>query len=343
MKITGSLKLMAKDILRFIFWYPGRFIISFLPLRVIYMISSGAGIILYYIAGSKRKIIIEELARIFGNTKNQHELNGIAREGFMNMCKDRTEILLYPGLTRERVEKMTFIEGMDKLDRALLLGKGVILLIAHFGANKMVMPALGFKGYKINQIAGRPIDWGNVSGIESRMARKALELELNAEKRFPAKFIYITSNIRPAIRCLKNNEILCLAVDGGGGVKRVRVNFLGRPANLSPNFITLAKATGATILPTFVIRQTDSRHRILIEEPLILKAFYDEQKEWEYNTQTFADMFSKYFDYYPHLYARKLLNMRLQARRDPVPFFDDYYESFLPNEDKKYSLKEKIV
>ena len=343
MKVTGSLKLMAKDILRFIFWYPSRFIISFLPLRVIYMISSGAGIILYYIAGSKRKIIIEEFKRIFGNTKKRHEINKIAKESFRNMYKDRTEILLYPGLSRERVKKMTFIEGMDKLDRALLLGKGVILLIAHFGANKMVMPALGFKGYKINQIAGRPTDWGNVSGVESRMARKALELELNAEKKFPAKFIYITSNIRPAIRCLKNNEILCLAVDGGGGVKRVRVNFLGRPANLSPNFITLAKATGATILPAFVIRQPDSRHRILIEEPLILNAFYDEQKEWEYNTQTFADIFSKYFYCYPHLYARKLLNMRLQAGRDPVPFFDDYYESFLPKEDKKYSLKEKIV
>lgn len=328
------IKTILKDMATFFFWYIGGIVVPVLPLKVTYFLADIIGSIKYLVLKSKRELIIDEMSKTFGGKKNMIELKQIVKKGFKIMSKDRIEILLYPVLTKEMVERMVDIEGLDRLEQVSLSGRGVILLISHFGANKMIMPALGFKGHRINQIAGSPIAWGKATGQTSLMSRKALEFELEAEKNFPANFIYITNSIRPVIRCLKDNQIVCLAVDGAGGTKRVKTNFLNRVALLSPNFINLSKTTNSIVLPAFVIRQQNNKHKIVIEEPLNIEVDEGGNGELEYNTQKVSDILSRYFEKYPCHYAKKLLNTRLQVGKDPVPAFMDH-ESLIANRNFK--------
>ncbi len=279
---------------------------------------------MYTISKAKREIILNEMSKTFGRRKDKKVLNQIVKNGFKLMSKDRIEILLYSVLTKEMVEKMVVIEGLDRLEQIMLSGRGVILLISHFGANKMIMPALGFNGYRIRQVAGNPKDWVKVTGNTSLMFRKALEFEAKAEKNFPADFIYITNSVRPVIRCLKNNQIVCLAIDGGGGKKRVKAKFLNRVILLSPNFIKMSRATNSIVLPAFVIRQQNNKHRVIIEEPLSMENDDHNERYLEHNIQKVSDILSSYFEKYPCHYAKKLLNTRLQVGKDTVPSFVDH-------------------
>ena len=45
------------------------------------------------------------------------------------------------------------LEGQEYLDAAQNSGRGVMILLSHLGANQMIMPALGFRGYRVNQIS----------------------------------------------------------------------------------------------------------------------------------------------------------------------------------------------
>ena len=178
------------------------------------------------------------------------------------------EVLLFKSLNKRKIDQIINVTGLKKIDSVQSKNRGVILLISHFGSNKLVMPALGYRGYKINQIAGNPKEWIRILGDElTPFSKNIFELELKNEQNLPAKFIYVFKSMRPIFNHLKNNEIVCMAIDGGGGTKKEKISFLGREAMISAGPFRISQKTGAAVLPAFVVRQEDDTHKLIIEDP----------------------------------------------------------------------------
>jgi KDO2-lipid IV(A) lauroyltransferase len=220
---------------------------------------------------------------------------------------------------------MIAVKGLEKIDSALSREKGVVLLIAHFGSNRLVMPALGFRGYKINQVAGKPTEWIKILGNElSLVSRKILELEHENEQHLPANFIYVFRSMRPIFNCLKNNEIVCVAIDGGGGIRKEKIKFLGREAMISDGPFRIARKTGATILPAFIVRQQDDSHRLIIEDAILAESNLSKEEDNSNGLNNFMNILEQYVDQYPCHYALRLALGRMLMEKDPIPFFTDY-------------------
>jgi KDO2-lipid IV(A) lauroyltransferase len=186
------------------------------------------------------------------------------------------------------------------------------------------MPALGFRGYKINQVAGMPTEWIRIMGEELTFVdRKLLQLEHKNDQHLPAKFIYVFRYMRAIYRCLDRNEIVCFAVDGGGGSKREGVDLLGRKIMLSKNPFKIANRANATILPAFVIRKPNNFHELVFEESIQVASDLKKNRDSEC-LKAFVRLLETYIQRYPCHYLYRMGLARSIRKRDPIPLFTDY-------------------
>jgi lauroyl/myristoyl acyltransferase len=143
------------------------------------------------------------------------------------------------------------------------------------------------------------------------------------ERTLPATHIDVFGFLRPAYRCLEENGVLGLAFDGGGGTKWIDVAFGPRRAWVSTQ--QLARATGAQILPSVVVREVgEERHRLIFDAPVTVPSTRSREADLRAAAQNYADWFYRWVLRHPDHYAHYLLLRRRVRHTDLRPFFDDY-------------------
>ncbi len=74
--------------------------------------------------------------------------------------------------------------------------------------------------------------------------------------------------LRVLIHRLKHNNILCIPGLGGEGYRFVSVEFLGAKQYFATGAVSLAKMTGAVLLPLFCFRRSDGKDYLVLEQPI---------------------------------------------------------------------------
>ena len=310
--------LLVKDLGGLALYYPGQALLNRLPRAGLDRVAALGG-------GLVRRLddrdVRAELSAIYRHRPMPRSEEAILRDCFRLTMFNELEVLRYPYLSPEHIGEVCEVEGRHYLDGALKLGKGVIILIGHFGANQMIMPALGYLGYPMNQLSAPPPVWAEILR-ETRTTplwERVLARRWELEKRLPVRHINIFRFLRPAFDCLARNEVLGLAFDGGGGKKWAELDFLGRRAKVSVEPARIWQKTGAAVLPTFVLRNPgERRHRIQITEPLL------PARSPELSLQHYAHRFEQKVWDHPEHYLHFLAMRRKVRGTDVVPFFDDY-------------------
>jgi KDO2-lipid IV(A) lauroyltransferase len=318
--MVKKLSYLAADCLRWAYWYPFRLLVQRLSVKNIYFLGKLMGILVYLFAIKRRKIIEQELILSLGRNLPSKKIKRIVRQSFKNFYQTQLEVFLYPKLNPDKIKETIQIEGKENLDFALSRGQGVILLFSHFGANQMIMPAIGYNGYKMNQLSGSAKHWLRIVPERANLInRKILELRWHYEQSLPARHIDVFGSLKPAIRCLKNKEILGIALDGGGGKKQLALNFLGRTASFSTGPMELAQRTNAAVLPTFIIRKSEGKHRLIIHPQI-----NSERSNVHSDIHKFLTLLESYIKKYPCHYAQFLWLARKFTQDTDSPFFADY-------------------
>jgi len=335
------IKLFLKDISRWIFWYPLRWFLAALPIGMAYKIADIMAEIVYHLNRRRREKTRSELLRMnLGRTLSETEIEAIIKEGVRMFFLNQIDVLLYPKLMKEPIDKYTELIGKEHLQQALAQGKGVVLAHIHSGNPQMLMPALGHRGYTLNQVGLSPEDLQEEMDSENHipeslkvakkparlndngmppptpMLKKVLELMHSLELALPAHYVYLGKSLLPAFRCLKRNELLAIAIDGAGGKNRIFLELAGRKASFSKGPAAIALREGAVILPLYTKRVAPSyRHQVIIGEPLALEKTGDPDNDVVVNTNILAARFSQFISQEPGQYARLLGYKR--------PFFAD--------------------
>lgn len=304
MKINDA-KLIST--IKTVFLYSVRFILPHLPLKIIYFIGNFLGGVML---GQKAQVIKDDLKALIGDV-SEFELDTILRNTMQNFRKDLLEIWTFPKLNQNRINRMSYFEGIKHLDNALEKGKGAILCITHFGSWKIVLPALGYNGYKVNQIATNPLTFEK--DTEASSHNLIMNLELESEASLPAKFIYLDEgkSIRQIYRVLANNETVVISLDGIIGGKRMAMPFLNGTLLLSTGGASLSLSTGAPSLPVFIVRQKNNKHKIIIHEPVLNQNNgFDKEAFIDTWMKNYTRLFEHYVQDYPDHYARYLYTIR---------------------------------
>ena len=107
---------------------------------------------------------------------------------------------------------------------------------------------------------------------------------------------------------LQENKVLLCAVDGRLGINMKAYNFLGREMLLSNGIFRISISTGAPLLPLYIIRKENNKHKLIVGGPVKFNS-PDE------GIERFLDIFEDYFPAYPEHYATNLMFENLRARK----------------------------
>ena len=301
------LKIWSQEIARWFYWFPLRWLVQCLPLWVNHFVGSVSGIFMYWTAKGKKREVFEGIRGIFGESLDQEAIKNIAKRTFDHRGKDAIENLLCCRLDKKVMKKMIIWEGLNNLEEALSLGRGAILMHGHFGNEELIMPAVGFQGYRMNQLASRwrpdAID-GRLFSIPNLVRKKIFELKIGTREKYPVKFIYIDNSLREVFECLRRNEILTVAMDGREGSKWISVEFLGKKGVFSPGPMHIALRTKAPIIPVFILRDKGYGHRLIFHRAFGVEKTGNRKRDILYNTQRFVYLMEGYIRKYPCHYMK---------------------------------------
>jgi lauroyl/myristoyl acyltransferase len=317
---------LLKDLAGWMVYHPGSALVSATPRQWWMPLAQLGGDVSRWMADGGEEMR-EELERTFGARPLPHDADEIIRDAYRAAMFNELEVLRYASLTAESIDEVCSIEGREHLDTALARGKGAIVLIGHFGANQMIMPALGHHGYPMNQLSAPPPVWAEIlrDTRTNGVWEKTLHRRWQLEKQLPVRHINVFRFLRPAFDCLQRNEVLGLAFDGGGGRGWTQVPIMDRMANLSTQPIQLWRKSGAALLPAFVVRTPgETRHRIVIEPPLDWQAGADRTAEDAQNMAAFVARFEPWLEAHPDHYLQYMLMRRRVRATDVRPLFTDY-------------------
>lgn len=264
-------------------------IVKVMPAGCLYAFAKNIAALAYIFAAKQRKIALDSLNIAFGKEKSPQEIEGIARDCFMYMAKSAVELMFFfdkPHALRERVQ----IQGRQNLDKALAAGQGVILVSAHFGNFPLLLGKLAVDGYKAGGIM-RPMRDAKVEKIF-----------FEKRKRFGVKTIYSQPRnecVNNTITALRNNEVVFIPIDQNFGTAGIFVNFFGEKAATATGPVILAQRTKAALIPCFIIRQPDDRHKIIFEAELELEEGKDPQDTIAINIQRITGIIESYIRRYP--------------------------------------------
>ncbi|HEX9023492.1 MAG TPA: lysophospholipid acyltransferase family protein [Geobacteraceae bacterium] len=179
------------------------------------------------------------------------------------------------------------------LDDALAAGTGAILISPHLGNWELGGLGLAAKGYPINVLTFREHD------------EKVNELREAARRRQGINFIYVDRDdtsplaIIEAATCLRRNEVLALLGDRDGSSHTALFDFFGRPAQIPMGAAHLSLATGAPVIPVFVLLE-GTRYATVMEEPIFFKASrHDRAGVIREGTERLLRVFERYISAYP--------------------------------------------
>lgn len=300
------IKRILIETLRWLYWFPFRILVQSLPLKVGFLPVYPAALLAYLFKSEQRKLTEEGLDKMFEGRISAQRRKSLVLRTFNNYFKRGIEALWYPKLTVTLCEKMFACEGLKYLDDALLKGRGVVLLHGHLGNAHMLMPALGFKGYRLSQLGSRnpPAKLGGpFSHLVNKMEQRIYEIKLSYKETFPVNFIYTDKSPREVLKRLKDNEVIAIAIDGREGQKWIEVDFLRQRALFATGVMNLINKVRPVVLPTFVVRQDDNTHKIIIAKPMELKDTGDKERDIMENTKAFLTLFEEYIAAYPYLYG----------------------------------------
>lgn len=285
-------KKIRKSFSRFAAWFGlnlASLIVRVIPVGCLYAFAKNIAALAYIFAKKQKKIALHSLNIAFGQEKSPREIEKIAKDCFVFMAKSAVELMFFfdkPLDLRKRVE----IQGRQNLDKALASGKGVILVSAHFGNFPLLLGRLAIDGYKAGGIM-RPMHDPRMEKIFS-----------DKRVKFGVRTIYSQPRnecVNNTIIALRNNELVFIPIDQHFGTGGILVDFFGEKAATATGPVILAQRTKAALLPCFIIRQPDDRHKIIFEEEIELKEGKDPQETVLINIQKLTDIIESYIRRYP--------------------------------------------
>src|SRR5438874_11366291 len=146
------------------------------------------------------------------------------------------DFVLMGSLQPVELERRTSHDGREQIDKALKAGRGAIMAVPHMGSWDVAGALAGVLGYPIYAVAA-----GFPGSLE--------EAVVTTRQRFGLRVIPLgRSAARQLLAALKANSVVALLCDLPHG-PGIEVEFLVRPAVVPCGPASLARKTGARLLP----------------------------------------------------------------------------------------------
>lgn len=242
------------------------YILCLLPHGAVLWLGKLMGKLYYHLAAKQRDRAIRQMRESLGNT--QAEAAELIEQSFVNVGRNFLEVMYMPNLTKENFQDYMEIHNMDRMKDALAEGHGVVILTAHVGNWEWLSAALTFSGIPVTAIAKPQPNEQHTRILNEYRALVGVEI-----------FSRGTSELLGAAKALKKGKSLGFLVDQDGGPGGAFFDFLGREASTPMGAAVFSKKFRSPVVPAFILRKPDGRHKVIIGEPLRYEDHGDPDKD----------------------------------------------------------------
>jgi KDO2-lipid IV(A) lauroyltransferase len=284
-----------------------------LSLRTVVFMSKILATLSFYCMRRYRKRVIGNLSTVFGLDKDRQQVRRLAKKIFFHLSLTALETI-YSAANVILLDRFTWeirIEGKERLDVALALGRGVIALGAHLGSFTLLGARVASEGYPFNSVI-------NVGNFPKLWERLAFYQGMAGAKMIPLK--PKATFLKKSLNCLRRNEILYIVADEQLRHGGLPVPFLDHIAYTPSGPAILSLKTGAPILPMFVVREDHFKRTLVIGNPIEIERTSDQKKDIETLTARFTKVIEETIRESPDQWA--WLNRRWKLPR-PEGFYYD--------------------
>ncbi len=224
-----------------------------LPLTAIFRIGWALGTAAHFVSGKYRRLVLHNLNIAFGREKSAEELRALGRRHFATLGANLLSSIKLPRLSREQIERIVKVEGMETMDAGIIANGGFVMIISHLGNWEMFaqLTPIIFKckvGTIFQALGNRFID------AEVRRDRARLGLSVFERK----------EGFTAATKFIREGGAVGVLIDQHAGDAGMWLPFFSRLASSSTLAATLALRTDGWLVPAAVYTDGVARWRCVI-------------------------------------------------------------------------------
>lgn len=220
--------------------------------QVAYGLARALGSFVWTCLRIRRQVTMANLGYAFGTSLDAAGRARLGHAAYRQIAMTFFEMLrvsMYRTCLHEMVDNSEIV----LLRQALGQGRGVILVIGHYGSWELGGASLA--------AAGLP-----VTVATARQSNPYVTRYVNAWRMaFGVHPVSSGASIRQLVAALKNNEVVVLASDQNAGKRGVFVDFFGRPASTPPGPAQLALRYGAPLIVGVTKRLEPGRFKNIVQ------------------------------------------------------------------------------
>ncbi len=118
--------------LLYILAYPILWLLSILPMRILYIKSTALYFLVYYVIGYRKKVAKDNLALAFPE-KTQQERDRIAKQFFKHLCDVIFETIKAFTISEKEIRKRFVVTNIEILEPYYQNNKSILLMAGHYG------------------------------------------------------------------------------------------------------------------------------------------------------------------------------------------------------------------
>lgn len=237
-----------------------------LPYDVVLFIGRVLGNLYYLLIKKERNRAVKQMMPALGIPEDKAK--ELVRESFVNLARNVLDILYMPNLNEQNFHKYIEIDHLERMEKALAEGHGVVVLTGHVGTWEWLSASFTLNGMPVTAIAKTQPNQEYSRVLDDLRATIHVEI-----------FSRGTSELLAAGRALKKGKILGFLADQDAGPGGAFIEFLGKLASTPMGPAVFSRKFQSPVVPAFILRKPDGRHKVVIEEPLRYEDTGDTDKD----------------------------------------------------------------
>ena len=281
---------------RFIYLFFFQFCSTLIPRSVQKFFSVVIGDLFYFLMEKTRAQVCKNMEGISRGRWPKQKVKALTRKTFQNYGQYLLDYMVMHRLRPSN--KQQWIEeeiGGNYMIKALQAEKGAICITPHLGNWEIGGLLFSFKGGRLNVLTLDERDLNTKSFREEMRGRRGIKnLYIDPKDNSPLAILDV-------VKALRRNEIVAMLGDRIESQKTIDINFFGRKTPFPMGVAILAMATGAPVLPVFVVMGSSRKYRGIIEAPIYFDAPLREDRETiiQKGMEKLIKKFEEYIEKYP--------------------------------------------
>ncbi|TDJ33849.1 MAG: hypothetical protein E2O56_03150 [Gammaproteobacteria bacterium] len=255
-----------QDVVAWVYLYPVRWLSRLIPVNALLWLADRAADPYARLRKTRMETVTRRMTDMFKGHTPPATPEIMAREFIRRDVRKGVDDLVMSRLDLEELGKRATITGMEHLDNALADGKGVIVISAHFHANRLAKYYLRRIGYPLMSIRNRMPGNTATGRFGKRFVVPAYGRFLNdivedethtQDKGLGAKLL----------QRLRENGIVNVHIDAAISSEWFWVPFLNEERPFAGGFLRIAELTGTPLVPMQCLGNT-SGFEIIFDPPI---------------------------------------------------------------------------